>query len=84
MPTISLTYIARLAFKTVLFMTILGFVSLFVNYLMNMIPPLNLSGCLGYFVNSLGLILALRLYLSLVLYGFVFKYTLSLFSRSLD
>ena len=84
MPTISLTYISKIAFKAVLFLMILSFLSIFVNYLIGLIPPLNITGCMGFFVNSLGLILGLRLYLSILLYAFVFRYTLSLLSRALD
>jgi len=84
MPTISLTYISKIAFKAGLFFVVLSFLSIFTNYLMGLIPPLNIQGCMGFFVNNLGLVLALRLYLSIIIYSYVFKFTLSLFSRSLD
>ena len=84
MPTISLTYISKIALKAVLFLMILSFLTIFTNYLMTLIPPLNISGCMGFYVNSLGLVLALRLYLSIIIYAYVFKFTLSLLSKSLD
>ena len=84
MPVISLTYIGKVALKAVLFLFIVSLISPFTSILMGMLPPLNLTGCMGFFVNALGLVLALKLYLSIVLYGFVFKFTLGLFSKSLD
>ena len=84
MPVFSLTYISKIILKGTLFLFIISFLPRFTSYLLQMIPPLNLSGCMGYFISQLGLVLALKLYISIVVYAYVFKFTLNLFSKSLD
>jgi len=84
MPVFSLTYISKVVLKGTLFLFIISFLPRFTGYLLQMIPPLNLNGCMGYFVSQLGLVLALKLYISIVVYAYVFKFTLNLFSKSLD
>lgn len=74
----------KLGFKLFLYGVLLGFVGMFTNYLMGLIPPLNIGGCAGYFVDALGLIYGLQLLVSIVLYGFVFKFGLNFFSNYLN
>lgn len=76
--------ILKLAGKAGLFLIMMASVSIFTNYLIGLIPPINLNGCIGYWVNSLGLIMGLSITLSIVMYGFVFKIALGFISRYLD
>lgn len=74
----------KLGFKLFLYAMLLGIVSIFINYLMSLIPPVNITGCIGYYVNELGFILGLRLMLSIVLYGFMVKFSLDYFKNYLN
>jgi len=84
MPVINLVAIAKLGLRYMFFVFLIGMLVTFTHYLLSLIPPMNLNGCLGYWVNSLGLILAIRMIVSIVVYAFIFKFGISLFSKSLD
>lgn len=74
----------KLGFKLFLFSLLLGFVGMFTNYLLGLIPPVNLGGCMGYYANQMGFFFGMRLMLSIVLYGFVVKFSLDFFKQYLN
>lgn len=84
MPNIDLVAIAKMALKLLMFVVLLGVIGTFINLLMGYIPPLNLSGCIGKFVNMFGFILGLKLMLSIIVYGFGVKFAISYFSSYLN
>jgi len=66
-------------FKLFLFSTLLAVVAKFINFLINLIPPLELSGCIGYYFALFGIRDGLNLFISILVYGFTFKFGLSFF-----
>jgi len=81
---LGLTDIIKYAAKFALIISVLGIVSTFTSFLIGKIPNLSLSGCMGHYAQVWGFIDGFRLYVSIVLYGFVVKFTLSLVSRFFD
>jgi len=84
MPIFNLNDLLKIAAKAFLLSSLLVLVHFFVNYLVGLLPPLHITGCAGYYFERLGISYGLRLMLSIVLYGFVGKFTLSFVSRVLD
>lgn len=76
--------ILKMGFKLLFFTILLGAVGFFTNFLIGQIPPINLGGCMGWWANALGIFLGLKILVSIVLYGFVAKFTLSYFSNYLN
>ncbi len=76
--------IVKMGFKLLLFSILLGLLGFFTNYLIGLIPPVNLSGCMGYYADRLGIFYGMKLMLSIVLYGFVAKFSFSYFSNYLN
>jgi hypothetical protein len=76
--------ILRIGAKLLLFSILLGFVGMFTNYLIGLIPPININGCMGYYADQFGIFKGFQVMLSIVLYGFVVKYGLSFFSNYLN
>ena len=76
--------IIKSGLKLLLYALLLGVLGMFTNYLIGLIPPVTLSGCMGYYADQLGLFLGLRIMLSIVLYGFLFKFSLNFFSNYLN
>jgi len=67
--------------KLLLFALLLVFVAKFVNFLLDLIPPLNLSGCAGYYFELFGVKDGIDLFISILVYGFTVKYALSFFKN---
>ena len=84
MPTLDTVAVIKFLAKISLYFIVIGGMSILLNVLFSLIPPLNLTGCAGYFFNLFGLKAAMDLYISIVSYGFTTKFTLSFFSRYLD
>ncbi len=84
MPNIDLVAIAKIAFRFIFFGSLVTSFIAFTNYLLGFVPTVNVGGCLGRWIDSLGLITAIRITLSIVVYGAIFKFSLGLFSKSLD
>lgn len=76
--------ILRIGAKLLLFSILLGFVGMFTNYLLGLIPPINIGGCMGYYAYQFGIFQGFQLMVSIVLYGFVVKYGLNFFSNYLN
>lgn len=74
----------KLGFKLMFFSILLGIVGMFTNYLIGLIPPVNLGGCMGYYADQMGFFFGMRLMISIVLYGFVVKFGLNYFSNYLN
>ena len=84
MPVFNLTVLIRLAAKAFFIVVIIGLIQTLVTYVLSHIPSLQLVGCMGYYADKTGLIYGMRLLLSIVVYGFVAKFVISIFSRYLD
>lgn len=76
--------ILKMGFKLLLFAILLAAVGTFLNFLTGLIPPVNLNGCMGYYMNELGILMGLRLFLSIVLYAFAVKFAINYFSGYLN
>ena len=81
---IGLADLIKIAAKFAMFVIFIGVFQTFISFLLSHIPALNLSGCAGYYANVWGFIDGFRLMISIVLYGFLFKFGIGLFSRVLD
>jgi len=84
MPVFNLNDLLRIAAKFFLLVALLGLVQFFVSFLIGKIPPLSMSGCAGYYLNAFGIVYGLRLMLSIILYGFIAKFTLNFLSNVLE
>ena len=65
-------------------MFVWGLVGSFVDILMAKIPPLRLHGCAGYYASAWGFIDGFRLFVSIVLYGFLAKYAFAMIAKFFD
>jgi len=83
-PTLNLVELAKIALRWVLFFILLGIVTTFTNFLIGKIPPVELTGCMGYWADQLGIFYGFRVLLSIVLYGYMFKFGLDYFKRILN
>jgi len=70
-------------FKLVLLALLLGAVATLWNVLLSLIPALHFGGCMGFWADALGLPIAFRLFISILLYGYTVKFTLSFFKTYL-
>ena len=84
MPVFNLNDLVRIGAKFFLFSALLALVQFFVNFLLGLLPPLSIGGCAGYYLNALGILDGLDVMVSIVLYGFIFKFGLSFVSNVLD
>ena len=76
--------ILKLAGKGLLFGVLVASVGVFINFLMGLVPPIALNGCIGYWVDLLGIFLGIQITVSIVIYAFTFKFALSFFAKFLD
>jgi len=83
MPVFNINDLLRLGAKIFLFVALLGLIQFFTNFLISKIPDLVLTGCVGYYFESLGILFGLKLMLSIVVYGFVAKFVLNFLSNVL-
>jgi hypothetical protein len=81
---LGLTDLIKYAVKFFVVISVLGLFSKFTDFLLSLIPPLIVGGCAGHFMQAWGFIDGFRLFVSIVLYGFIVKVTLSLISRFFD
>jgi len=79
-----ITEILKAGFKLILFGILIAVLHFFVNFLMNMIPPLQLSGCIAHYFNVLGIAFGLRLFISIIAYAFAVRFALKFFSNYLN
>ncbi len=84
MPTLDIVGVAKMAFKLLLFALLLGLLGTFINFMIGKISPINLSGCMGYYADTFGLIVSLRIFLSILVYGFTAKFAFTFFKGYLD
>ena len=81
---LGLADLLKIGAKFAMFVAFIGLIQIFVSYLLSHIPALNLVGCAGYYAKAWGFIDGFRLLISIVLYGFVVKFGINMFSRLLD
>jgi hypothetical protein len=84
MPTTDLVQIVKMGLKLVLFSLLLGVIATFINFIIGLIPPINIGGCMGYYFNRLGIFDGFSIMLSIVVYGFAVKFGISYFSNYLN
>jgi hypothetical protein len=76
--------IVKMGLKLILLGVLLPLMAIFINYLIGLIPPLNLSGCMGFYANAWGIPMGFRLLISIVAYGFAVKYVFRFASNYLN
>jgi len=65
--------------KILVYGVFLVFVNLFVSNVLDILPPLQLHGCIAHYFSIFGFESGIRILLSILVYSFVFKFTLSYF-----
>jgi len=76
--------IIKMGLKFILFALLLASVGTFLSYLLGKIPPLSLSGCMGFYINKLGLFDGVRIFISILVYGFTAKFAIGYFKGYLN
>jgi len=69
--------------KLVLLSILLAVLAKFLSFLVHLIPPLELNGCIGHYFDIFGMKDGLNWFISILVYGFTFKFGLSFFKTYL-
>jgi len=80
----SIMDLLKTATRYTFIMGLIAVITTFSHLLLTHIPNLSVGGCVGEYLFKFGLIDGLRLMLSIVYYGYLFKITTSLISKTFD
>ena len=81
---LGLSDLIKYAIKFAIIVAVLGFAQQLTSFMLSKIPNLTLSGCMGHYAMAWGFIDGFRLFISIVLYGYIAKFTLSLIAHFFD